>query len=148
MDCFYCKKDQRLLDLMIPMAEMTWSDVYLFRDQKHYGRCVVALKGHKDEMFQLSSEQRNSFFAEVSAVAEAIAMYTGAAKINYAIYGDLVSHFHVHLVPKQADGLQWGGPFTDTLPKVFLSENEYDALSRDLLVCLKKTAAKENLMIR
>ena len=23
MDCFYCAKDQRLLDLMIPLAEMT-----------------------------------------------------------------------------------------------------------------------------
>lgn len=107
MDCFYCTKDQRLLDLMIPLAELTWSDVYLFRDQKHYGRCVVALKEHKTELFQLTQE----LFGEVSAVSQAIAEHTRAAKINYAIYGDLVSHFRVHLVPKQKDGLQWGGPF-------------------------------------
>ena len=125
MDCFYCTKDQRLQDLMIPLTELTWSDVYLFRDQKHYGRCVVALKEHKTELFQLTEEQRNGFFAETAAVAEAIARFTKADKINYAIYGDLVSHFHVHLVPKQKDGLQWGGPFTDTLPKVHLSEDEY-----------------------
>ena len=134
MDCFYCTKDQRLQDLMIPMAELTWSDVYLFRDQKHYGRCVVALKEHKTELFQLSEEQRNGFFAEVSAVARAIAEHTKADKINYAIYGDLVSHFHVHLVPKQKDGLQWGGPFTDTLPKVHLSDEEYKALADALRV--------------
>lgn len=125
MDCFYCTKDQRLQNLMIPLAELTWSDVYLFRDQKHYGRCVVALKEHKTELFQLTEEQRNGFFVETAAVAEAIARFTKADKINYAIYGDLVSHFHVHLVPKQKDGLQWGGPFTDTLPKVHLSDDEY-----------------------
>lgn len=132
MDCFYCTKDQRLQDLMIPMAELTWSDVYLFRDQKHYGRCVVALKDHKTELFQLTEPQRNGFFAEVSAVAQAIAKHTKADKINYAIYGDLVSHFHVHLVPKQKDGLQWGGPFTDTLPKEYLSADEYETLAAAL----------------
>lgn len=147
MDCFYCQKDQRLLDLMIPMAEMIWSDVYLFRDQKHRGRCVVALKGHHDEMFELSQEQRNGFFAEVSAVAEAIALYSKADKINYAIYGDKVSHFHVHLVPKRADGLQWGGPFTDTLPKVSLTEEEYAQMAAELVQHLRKTAVKEQLTV-
>ena len=121
MSCFYCEKDQRLLDLMLPLTELTWSNVYLFRDQKHRGRCVVALKEHKDELFQLSPQQREGFFAEVSAVAQAISEYTQADKINYAIYGDLVSHFHVHIVPKHRDGLQWGGPFTDTLPKQLLT---------------------------
>lgn len=147
MDCFYCTKDQRLLDLMIPLAEMTWSTVYLFRDQKHRGRCVVALKEHKDEIFQLSDEQRNGFFAEVSVMAEAIAACTGAAKINYAIYGDIVSHFHVHLVPKQRDGLQWGGPFTDTLPKEPLSGEEYTALAAELFSQLKAAASRKGLPV-
>lgn len=148
MDCFYCTKDQRLLDLMIPMAEMTWSHVYLFRDQKHRGRCIVALKEHKDEIFQLSAEQRNGFFAEVSAVAEAIANLTKAGKINYAIYGDKVSHFHVHLVPKQVDGLQWGGPFTDTLPVVHLTDSEYQDLAKELLAELEPIAQREKLSLK
>ena len=133
MSCFYCEKDQRLLALMTPLAELRWSDVYLFNDQKHRGRCVVALKGHCDEIWQLTGEQRGGFFGEVSLVAEAIARHTGADKINYAIYGDLVSHFHVHLVPKHRDGLQWGGPFTDTLPKVALEERDFRDLGRALL---------------
>ena len=64
MDCFYCKKDERQAALMTPLAEMTFSDVFLFRDQKHRGRCVVALKEHRDEIWQLSNEQRAGFFAE------------------------------------------------------------------------------------
>ena len=147
MDCFYCTKDKRLLDLMEPLAEMTWSDIYLFRDQKHRGRCVVAFKGHRDEIFQLSDEERNGFFAEVSAVAETIAGYTGADKINYAIYGDIVSHFHVHLVPKHRDGLQWGGPFTDTLPKVTLAPEDFSTLAAGLTEALLTVAERKKLAV-
>lgn len=147
MDCFYCTKDQRLMELMVPLAQMRWSDVYLFRDQKHPGRCVVALKEHKDELFQLSEEQRNGFFAEVSAVAEAIAGYTKADKINYAIYGDIVSHFHVHLVPKHQGGLQWGGPFTDTLPKEILPPEAFLELAAGLTAALTAVAEREQLVV-
>ena len=133
MSCFYCKKDERLLALMTPLAELRWSDVYLYHDQKHKGRCIVALKGHCDEIWQLSDQQRAGFFDEVSLVAEAVSRYAGADKINYAIYGDKVSHFHVHLVPKVEGGLQWGGPFTDDLPKAALPPEEFEAVGRAVL---------------
>ena len=47
-----------------------------------------------------------------------------------------MSHFHVHLVPKKRDELQWGGPFTDTLPKVFLRDEEYGEISAAILAKL------------
>ena len=146
MSCFYCEKDQRLLDLMAPLAELEWLDLYLFRDQKHRGRCVAALKGpHRDEIWQLEEETRNGFFRDVAAAAEAIARYAQADKINYAIYGDKVSHFHVHLVPKKEGGLQWGGPFTDGLPKVTLSPEEFQATGQALLSCLEDVCRERGL---
>ena len=123
---------------MTPLTELQWMDVYLFRDQKHKGRCVAALKEHCSEIYELSDEQRSGFFAEVSLVAHAIANYTKADKINYAIYGDIVPHFHVHLVPKHRGGLQWGGPFTDTLPKVTLDEEEFKAVGEGILREIQK----------
>jgi diadenosine tetraphosphate (Ap4A) HIT family hydrolase len=145
MDCFYCTKDERQQALMTPLAELEWSDIYLFKDQKHKGRCIVALKGHSDEIWQLSEEQRSGFFGEVSLVAEAMARYTKADKVNYAIYGDIVSHFHVHLVPKLKDGLQWGGPFTDTLPKVILEEGEFLSVGQSILKEMDAIAQEKGL---
>lgn len=145
MSCFYCEKDERLLALMTPLAALIWSDVYLFNDQKHRGRCVVALRGHYDEIWQLSDEQRTGFFAEVSAVAEAISRYTKADKINYAIYGDTVSHVHVHLVPKVRDGLQWGGAFADSVPKVTLPFAEFRLVGEDLLAQLDAVTGEKHL---
>ncbi len=147
MDCFYCKKDERQAALMTPLAEMTFSDVFLFRDQKHRGRCVVALKEHKDEIWQLSDEQRAGFFAEVSAAAEAVSEYAHADKINCAIYGDLVSHFHVHVVPKRKGELQWGGPFTDDIEKVFLPEEEFLETGKGILAVLEKICVKKQLHV-
>ena len=145
MSCFYCEKDQRLYDLMAPLAELDWADVYLFRDQKHRGRVVVALKGHCDEIWQLADEQRNGFFADVALAAQAVSNVAHADKINYAIYGDNVSHFHVHVVPKVRDGLQWGGPFTDTLPKVALPEADFKALGLELLAQMDALAAAKDM---
>jgi len=145
MDCFYCLKDDRQTALMIPLASMTWSDVYLFRDQKHRGRCIIALKEHRDEIWQLSEEQRNGFFAELAAVAEAVSKYTDADKINYAIYGDKVSHFHVHVVPKKRDELQWGVPFTDNIEKKMLSEEAYLETGMGILCVLSRICEQKQL---
>ncbi len=147
MSCFYCEKDERLLALMTPLAELRWADVYLFNDQKHQGRCVVALKGHHDEIWQLTDEQRSGFFGEVSLVAEAIARYAKADKINYAIYGDIVSHFHVHVVPKTKDGLQWGGPFTDNIPKVTMEPEAFQAVGQAVLSAMDDIAAEKGLPV-
>ena len=130
---------------MIPLARMTWSDIFLFRDQKHRGRCVVALKEHCDEIWQLCEEQRNGFFAELTAVAKAVLKYSNADKINYAIYGDKVSHFHVHVVPKQEGGLQWGVPFTDDIEKQLFSEEEYFEIGRGIISVLNRICKQKSL---
>ena len=57
---------------------------------------------------------------------------SGCDKLNYAVYGDLSPHLHVHIVPKYKGGVSWGQPFSDSLPKVLLTDAEYDAMIADL----------------
>lgn len=124
--CFYCEKAEKLDSLMIEICKLKASTVYLNRDQKHVGRVIVALNEHKDEYFELDDAQRDQYFKEVSLTAHAIQNAYNSDKINYATYGDKVSHVHVHLVPKHKDGLQWGLPFEDfSIPKDFLEEDDY-----------------------
>lgn len=142
MSCFYCERDERLFELMTPLAELQWTDVYLFKDQKHPGRCVVALKDHRDEIWQLSEEERKGFFEETALTAEAVSRYAKADKVNCAIYGDKVSHFHIHIVPKKKGALQWGEPFTDTLPKKLLDPAGFSAVGRAVLAEMDAVAAE------
>lgn len=124
-NCFYCENGEKLRSLMIEICELPYSKVYLNRDQKHKGRCIVMLKGHKTEYFQITPEENAGYFAELAKVAKAIYDLYHPDKLNYATYGDGVPHVHVHVVPKYKDGLNWGSPFDDTLPKVLLSDEEY-----------------------
>lgn len=132
-ECFYCEKDnEKRKALMLDVCELPYSIVYLFRDQKNKGRCVVAFKGHKTEYFQLTPEENAGYFADVAKVAKVLDELYHPDKINYATYGDGMPHVHVHIVPKYKGGVSWGQPFSDSLPKVLLTDAEYDAMIADL----------------
>lgn len=127
-NCFYCKNGAMLDYYEIKICNLKCSTVYLFRDQKHKGRCVVAFKDHRDELYELSPNELTQFMSEVAMVASAISELFCPDKINYAVYGDLMSHVHFHIVPKYKDGLQWGKPFTDDIDRVLLSDTQYKEL--------------------
>lgn len=125
--CFYCEQGEKLNSLMIPVCDLSYAKVYLNRDQKHPGRCILQLNDHKTEYFQMSEAERIGFASDISILSQAIYEVYQPQKLNYATFGDLVPHLHIHMVPKYEGQLNWGGPFDDTLEKVLLSQDEYDA---------------------
>lgn len=128
-DCLYCRKDQRLHDLMIEIGPLQVSTVYLFKEQTHRGRCVVAYRAHVNELFELPETELNLFMQDVAKTAKAIKQAFGANKINYGAYSDKLPHLHMHLVPKYEGGEKWGAPF-EMMPatKKLLPEAEYLSL--------------------
>jgi len=125
-NCFYCTKDEKLTDIMFKICELEASILYLFKEQTYKGRCVVAYKEHKSEIFHLTDEERNSFMKDVAKIAAALDKTFSPNKINYGAYADKMTHLHYHIVPKYEDGPSWGGIF-DMMPekKVFLSDDAY-----------------------
>ena len=124
--CYYCDKGEVLDHLMIHVTDLGNASVYLFRDQTHKGKCIVVLNtGHKTEWYQLSAAEQAELIRAVSKTAEALHMVFHPKKINYATYGDKVSHLHVHVVPKYEGGPDWGEPFKDDRDPTLLSEAEY-----------------------
>jgi diadenosine tetraphosphate (Ap4A) HIT family hydrolase len=136
-DCQYCRKDQRLHDLMIDLAPLSVSTLYLFKEQTYRGRCVVAYHGHVNELYELPDAELAKFMVDVARAAKAIRTAMGAAKINYGAYSDKLPHLHVHLVPKYVDGPAWGTTFTMMPdPKVLLSADEYTAIGAKIRAAL------------
>ncbi|MEG1277959.1 MAG: HIT domain-containing protein, partial [Cellulosilyticaceae bacterium] len=125
-NCFYCVKDNKLTDIMIPICELDASILYLFKEQTYRGRCLVAYKEHKSELFHLTDEERDLFMKDVARTAAAIEKAFAADKINYGAYADKMTHLHYHIVPKYENGPSWGGTFEMMPePKVLLSDEEY-----------------------
>jgi len=110
-NCKYCTESDELRSILVRIRDLETSTLYLFKDQTHRGRCVLALRGHKTEFFQLDDGERDAFARDIARAAKAIAEAFSPGKINYAAFGDLAPHFHVHLVPKYEGGEAWGKPF-------------------------------------
>jgi diadenosine tetraphosphate (Ap4A) HIT family hydrolase len=140
-DCLYCRKDQRLQELMIEIAPLEVSTVYLFKEQTHRGRCVVAYRGHVNELFELPEAELGLFMRDVARAARAIKTAFGPAKINYGAYSDKLPHLHMHLVPKYEGGTSWGAPF-EMMPanKHFVPEAEYLSLIKTIRAHLGLTS--------
>ncbi len=136
-ECLYCQRNELQKSLMIEMCDLSVSTVFLFKEQSHPGRCVVAYKSHVNELFELSETDRNAFMADVCRVAAAIDKAFLPAKINYGAYSDKLSHLHFHLVPKQVDGLGYGGTFEMNPQKVYLSDAEYAETISKIICYLK-----------
>lgn len=77
------------------------------------------------ELVNLTDDERNGYFADISRVAKAIHAAFAPNKINYGAYGDTGCHLHFHLVPKYEGEFEWAGTFEMNPQKTYLSDDEY-----------------------
>lgn len=124
-ECLYCTNNDTLHNLMIEIAPLSVSRVFLFKEQTYHGRCLVAYNGHVDDLNELSDEERNAFMADVARVTRAMKKVFNPEKINYGAYSDKLSHLHFHLAPKYVDGPDYGGTFRMNPGEVYLTDAEY-----------------------
>ena len=136
LDCLYCQRNELQKSLMIEICDLSSSTVFLFKEQSHPGRCVVAYKDHVNELFDLSETDRNAFMADVCQVAAAIQKAFSPTKINYGAYSDKLAHLHFHLVPKYEGQFEFGGIFEMNPQKTYLSETEHKELIDKLIIAL------------
>lgn len=126
--CFYCERDAAFQAVLFEICDLKAAKVFLCKDQTLPGRCTIMFKEHYNEIYQIPKIERDEYMDDVCALAETIIELFGADKINYAIYGDEVSHVHYTLCPKYRGKLGWGGPFVlfpEDKDKIILTSEEY-----------------------
>lgn len=127
-NCAYCVEGELLDAFGIKICELESSKVYLFKEQSHLGRVIVAHKKHVSELVELSQEELHLYFDEVAKVANVLHKLFQPEKVNYGAYGDTGHHLHFHLVPKYKDGYEWGSVFAMNPGEKYLTEQEYAEL--------------------
>lgn len=131
-NCAYCMQGELVAQHSYPVCPMKSGYLYIFKEQSKPGRLTLAYKDHVSEMIDLSDEDRNQFFADVAKVSRVIHKLYKPDKVNYGSYGDTGCHLHMHLVPKYKDGDEWGGVFQMNPGKVYLTDEEYEAMAEKL----------------
>ena len=124
-ECLYCQHLPVLDELMIKIADLGVSQLFLFKEQSHPGRCNVVYKDHGVDFHELTDEQRNAFMADVARVGKAIQKAFNPDKINYGAFADTLSHLHMHIVPKYQGGYNFGGVIEMNPKKTYLTEEQY-----------------------
>ena len=145
--CAYCDEDEKLDAFGIKICELPASKVYLFREQSHRGRVIVASRRHVGEIVDLTDSERNAFLSDVATVAKALHKLFNPQKVNYGAYGDTCAHLHFHLVPKYADdAFEWGDVFAMNPRRKTLAAAEYADLAASIaaeLILAKGDLGKE-----
>lgn len=111
------------------IAQLAVSTAALFPDQSFRGRCLLTLREHHTELFQLTPAMRTAFLEDVSRVAEAISRALKPCKINYELLGNAVPHMHWHIIPRfREDGVYPKAIWASQVPQRTLPPAERDAL--------------------
>ena len=136
MSCFYCDpNNEGRKAIMFEVGEMKASTLYLFKDQAHKGRCVLALKDHKKELCECTDQERTDYMEDLARASGAVKELWGCTKLNLASFGDANPHLHFHIVPKYEGGFEFGGNFLITNPEpVHLTDAEY----QEMIAALKE----------
>lgn len=128
LNCAYCMEGELLDKFGIKICELETSKLYLFKEQSHEGRVIVAPKSHIGDMTELSDDDRNKYFSDIAKVSKALQNAFHPNKINYGAYGDTGHHLHFHLVPKYKDDFEWGGVFAMNPDQTYLSDQKYNEI--------------------
>lgn len=131
-NCAYCMEGELVEKFGIKICDLDTSKLYLFKEQSHRGRVIVAHKNHVGDMIELTDEDRNAYFSDVRKVSKALQLAFSPDKVNYGAYGDTGHHLHFHLVPKYKDEFEWGGVFAMNPDQKYLSEEEYNQIIEEI----------------
>ncbi len=67
-NCAYCMEGELVNMFGIKIGELESSKVYLFREQSHPGRVIVAHKKHVSEITDLTKEERALYMEDIAKV--------------------------------------------------------------------------------
>ena len=81
-NCAYCMEGDLVAQFGIKICELPSSKVYLFKEQSHKGRVIVAHKKHVSEIVELTAEERAAYMEDINHVAEALHKAFHPQKIN------------------------------------------------------------------
>lgn len=132
-DCPFCEPREDDGKFWIKISKLSASTLYLSRDQRYFGRCLLISDGpHQVGISSLSAERAHAMFEDLRRAGIAIEKAVKCELLNLASLGNQIAHLHWHLIPRFKDDLRWGAPpwttGTHDVPAKALPEQELRAL--------------------
>ena len=121
--------DPRLAADTVPVVDLPLSTLLMMCDGNYPWLILVPRRAGAVEILDLDPADRARMWAEVEAVAAALAAETRADKLNVAALGNVVSQLHVHVVARYHGDAAWPTPVWGRVPAIPLDPTRATALA-------------------
>jgi diadenosine tetraphosphate (Ap4A) HIT family hydrolase len=112
---------------LIHICDLSFSQLYLAKNQFVKGYCVLICLRHVIEPYELSRQERATYFDDVALAASVLQKVFTADKMNYNILGNVFPHLHTHILPRYFTDSAPNRPIDPALKgrEIFLTASEY-----------------------
>lgn len=107
MNCVFCGNQKELEEFKI--KEYKYWIVDLAINQYYLGKCIVRLKRHLEDFFDINEEELKEFFVITKNLRNVIKKVFGADMFNYVTLGNVVRHVHLHFIPRYSKKVKFAG---------------------------------------
>lgn len=99
--------DHRIERSSVWLADWELSRVY-FKNEAHFPWIILVPREENiQEIYQLSSTQRQILTEEIAAISQLVQEYFQPEKLNVGALGNIVSQLHIHIVARYKQDIAW-----------------------------------------
>lgn len=136
VNCPICPPREPNNEVRLEIAALSISTLYLFRDQRFRGYCLLAFDGrHVTSLEALDDREYHTYMDDLRNAGQALRQALNPDHMNYECLGNSTPHLHWHIVPRYQDDPRWGQPIWEGWPRnefnlnrVTLRDEEYQAM--------------------
>ncbi len=110
----------------IYIADLSFSRLFLAKNQYVQGYCVLMCHRHVIEPYALTTAERTSYFNDMALVGRVLEKVFKADKLNYNILGNIIPHLHTHILPRYFTDDAPNRPIDPDVKKEYLSSEGYE----------------------
>ena len=136
------KLHQQLQQDCIELLDFPLSKLLLLNDKNYPWFVLVPRVADVKEIFQLDWQDQQQLLNESSLLAELLATFFNADKLNIAALGNMVEQLHIHHIVRYKNDACWPAPVWGKLSAITYSEDEINDLKAKLLPQLTSILAK------
>ena len=139
--CDLIRLDKQEDEHLIRICDLSLSRLYLAKNQFVQGYCVLICHLHVIEPYELSQQQRTSYFDDLALAGSVLQRVFKADKMNYNILGNVIPHLHTHILPRYFTDSAPNRPIDPVLKghEVFLTATEYADRIRPIADHIQRT---------